>query len=129
MKLQDAYASEANKIGSWKLIGYVAPGATSASTTGTTTNFVYNAGTNPAIAAETGVDIAGLEETVVWGASNSVALNDCSAQTTTTAADANWKIAVKAASNGNSILYKASTNCTQLTPTFANMTSTGYTAE
>ncbi|WP_405328378.1 hypothetical protein [Fibrobacter sp.] len=27
MKLQDAYASEANKVGSWELIGYVAPGA------------------------------------------------------------------------------------------------------
>jgi len=126
IKLQDAYASEANKVGSWHLIGYVAPGATSASGTGTTTNFVYNAGTNPGINATTGVDIQGLTATDAWGASNRVALNDCAAQTTTTAAGANWKIQVKAASNGNSILYSATTNCTQLTPTFANMTSQGW---
>ena len=126
IKLQDAYASEANKVGSWKLIGYVAPGATSASAKGTTTNFVYNAGTSPAIGDDSGVAIGGLAETVVWGASNRVALNDCSAQTTDAAASANWKIAVKDASNGNSILYKATTSCTQLTPTFANMSSQGW---
>ena len=39
VKLQDAYASEANKVGSWKLIGYVAPGAKSAGDIGETTNF------------------------------------------------------------------------------------------
>ena len=30
LKLQDAYVSESNKIGNWTLIGYVAPGASSA---------------------------------------------------------------------------------------------------
>lgn len=128
VKLQDAYASEANKIGSWKLIGYVAPGSTSASTAGTTTNFYYSAGTSPAIAADDGVAIAGFNQ-VVWGAANIVALNDCGAQTNSTAAaSANWKITAKGATNGNSVLYKAETNCTQLTPTFANMTSVGFDA-
>lgn len=128
MKLQDAYASEANKIGSWKLIGYVAPGSTSASAAGTTTNFYYSAGTSPAIAADDGVAIAGFNQ-VVWGAANIVALNDCGAQTNSTAAaSANWKITAKGATNGNSVLYKAETSCTQLTPTFANMTSVGFDA-
>ena len=128
MKLQDAYASEANKIGSWKLIGYVAPGSTSASNTGTTTNFYYSAGTSPAIDADAGVDIAGFNQ-VVWGAANTVALDDCGAQTNSTAAaSANWKITAKGATNGNSVLYKAETSCTQLTPTFANMTSAGFDA-
>ena len=42
MKLQDAYASEANKAGTWKSIGYVAPGAKNAGDEGVTTNFTYS---------------------------------------------------------------------------------------
>ena len=130
IKLQDAYVSEANKFGSWHLIGYIAPGATSASAKGKTSNFEYNAGTTPAINV---TSVAELTTTstfgVVWGAINTAALNECAAQATnTTAANANWKISAKAASNGNSVLYKAevTTKCNQLTPSFDKMTSSGY---
>ena len=133
MKLQDAYASEANKFGSWKLIGYVAPGAKSASETGETANFKYYAGTAPAIDDADGYALSGegdkvFAEGVVWGAVNTVALNECNIQSATAAANANWKVTAKAASNGNSLLYKAevSTDCKQLTPTFEALSSKGY---
>ena len=51
VKLQDAYAAESNKLGTWELIGYVAPGAKSAGEAGETTNFKYYAGSSPAIDA------------------------------------------------------------------------------
>ena len=131
VKLQDAYASEANKFGSWKLIGYVAPGAKSASETGETANFKYYAGSSPAIDATEGLALSGeggFAESVVWGAVNTAALNECALQSETTAANANWKVSAKAATNGNSLLYKAevSTNCKQLTPTFEALSSKGY---
>lgn len=133
VKLQDAYASEANKFGSWKLIGYVAPGAKSASETGETANFKYYAGSSPAIDATEGLALSGdgdkvFAEEAVWGAVNTVALNECAIQTANTAAAANWKVTAKAASNGNSLLYKAevTTDCKQLTPTFEALSSKGY---
>ena len=51
ISLQDAYAVEGNKLGSWQAIGYSAPGekkSTSGSMTYETTNFQYLEGTNPA---------------------------------------------------------------------------------
>ena len=134
MKLQDAYASEANKVGSWKLIGYVAPGAKSAGDEGETTNFKYYAGTAPAIDATEGKALSGddaFAEQAVWGAVNVAALNECAIQSETTAGAANWKVTAKAATNGNSLLYKAevSANCKPLTPTFEALSSKGYDAD
>ena len=131
VKLQDAYASEANKFGSWKLIGYVAPGAKSAGDIGETTNFKYYAGTSPLIDAAEGKPLSGegaFEAQAVWGAVNVAALNECAIQTATTAAEAHWKVSAKAADNGNSLLYKAevSTDCKPLTPTFDALSSKGY---
>ena len=119
MKLQDAYVSESNKVGSWKLIGYVAPGAKSASETGSTTNFTYVAG-NPVVNGDAAAITGYSSETKVWGAANIVALNDCAIQTSPAIATANWSIAIKANSNGNSVSYKAAvaSSCEQLTPTF-----------
>ncbi len=120
IKLQDAYVSESNKVGSWKLIGYVAPGAKSASQTGKTTNFEYVGG-NPDV-ADTAADISDYSSaTKVWGAVNTVALNDCAIQAEKTALDdANWSVSIVGNSNGNSVSYTAavSGNCEQLTPTF-----------
>lgn len=113
MKLQDAYVSESNKVGSWKLIGYVAPGSTSASTAGQTTNFDYTAGETVALTADA-VDIANFNA-ITWQAKNRVALNDCAV-----ANDNVWTITTAAATNGNSVTYTAAVadNCKQLTPTF-----------
>ena len=100
IKLQDAYVSESNKVGSWKLIGYVAPGAKSASQSGKTTNFEYVAG-NPDVDGAA-ADISDYSSaTKVWGA-------------------ANWTVSIVGNSNGNSVSYTAAVtgNCEQLTPTF-----------
>lgn len=106
MKLQDAYASEANKVGTWQLIGYVAPGASAAGSSANTTNFAYSG----AVTAE--ADISNFSGANGWTASNRVALNDCGIGT------GNWNVAVAAATNGNSLTYTATTACPQLTPSF-----------
>ena len=117
IKLQDAYVSESNKVGSWKLIGYVAPGSTSAATEGSTTNFAYTAGSEIDVDATSAVDIAGFDA-VTWQAKNLVALNECAID------DANiWTVTTKAASNGNSVTYEAEVPdaCLQLTPSFTKI--------
>ena len=118
VKLQDAYASEANQIGGWKLIGYVAPGATSAGSDGSTTNFDYKHG---AIGFDESAAIQGHNASVEWAAINNVALNECAAQEAgTAAASGNWTVSVAGATNGNSLTYTAtvSTDCKPLTATF-----------
>lgn len=60
MKLQEAYAAEQNKIGSWAEIGYKDPSGSSDG--GNTTNFAYGSGT------------AGSDD---WYATSRVGLNDC----------------------------------------------------
>ena len=130
IKLQDAYVSEANKFGSWYLIGYIAPGAQSASVSGKTASFEYYGGSDPAITATTGKDFTPSQSfSEVWGAVNTAALNECAAQTASTAAAANWKIVAKAATNGNSLVYKATVadKCKPLTPTFTELTSKTWT--
>ena len=116
IKLQDAYVSESNEVGSWKLIGYVAPGSTSAASAGQTTNFDY---TSPDLATDgstfTLSTVGTTTGKTMWQAKNRVALNEC-------AVDNNnkWTLTTKAATNGNSVTYTAavSANCLQLTPTF-----------
>ncbi len=130
IKLQDAYVSEANKFGSWYLIGYIAPGAKNASQSGESSSFKYLAGSAPAIGATTGVALADFDESKVWGAVNTAALNDCEIPSSVSLDNANWYIEAKAASNGNSVLYKTTvtTKCKQLTPTFEEISSKGYDA-
>ena len=117
VKLQDAYVSESNKVGSWKLIGYVAPGSTSAATEGSTTNFAYTAGSEIDVDQTSAVAIDGFDA-VTWQAKNLVALNECAID------DANvWTVTTKAADNGNSVTYEAEvpSDCLQLTPSFTRI--------
>ena len=107
--MQDAYASEANKVGTWQLIGYVAPGASKAGDQGTTTNFTYTG------AVEAAADIANFSKENAWKAVNNVALNDC------TKDGGSWSVKVEDASNGNSLKYTAATTCSALTPSFENI--------
>ena len=109
IKLQDAYVSESNQLGSWELVGYVAPGASSANQSSPqTTNFTYS---GPGITSATSIE-AGTVADNAWKADNRVALNDCAIGA------GNWKIKITANSNGNSVSYDATTACTQLTPSF-----------
>ena len=111
IKLQDAYVSESNKIGSWTLVGYVAPGASSASDDSpSTTNFTYYGSGDFTSGA---IDIA--DQSDAWVAKNIPALNDCAA------GNGKWNIDIKANSNGNSVSYEAETTCEQLTPSFTKI--------
>ena len=110
VKLQDAFASEANAIGSWKAIGYVAPGASKAGEEGTTSTFKYTA--SGKFEKETAaIDKASIDE--AWKAANVVALNECAAN------GGNWTIKVEDSGTGNSLKYTAKAGCDGiLTPTF-----------
>lgn len=109
IKLQDAYVSESNQLGTWELVGYVAPGASSAGQTSPqTTNFTYY-GTG--IESATSIDASTSVESA-WRADNRVALNDCAIGA------GEWNIAINGNSNGNSVRYTATTACNQLTPSF-----------
>jgi hypothetical protein len=111
IKLQDAYASESNKMGTWTSIGYVAPGATAAGASGQTTNFDYTG----ALASDVDITTNAPSNQQGWLASNRVALNACGIGTGA------WTITVTAATNGNSLTYNATTACNDLTPSFSNI--------
>lgn len=83
-RLQDAYFVEKNLVGSWKGIGYIAPG------NGLTTNFKYDVG---CIADSSSIESLG-KGVIGWKASNLSKLNDCFAFS-------NWAVAVKPESQTN----------------------------
>ncbi len=110
IKLQDAYVSESNTLGTWQLIGYVAPGASTASQASpSTTNFTYYGSISAATSISSGTSAGD-----AWVAKNNVALNDCSAN------NGKWNIDISGNDNGNSVSYSAdvASACEQLTPSF-----------
>ena len=117
VKLQDAYVAEAAKVGSWTVIGYVAPGAANAAAGdgagSSTTNFAYTPSASLTGAGAKGSATIGTVEDA-WTATAKVALNDC------TTSDGIWKVGLAAASTGDAVLYTATTpDCGEaLTPTF-----------
>lgn len=112
VKMQQAYVSEANKIGGWQLIGYTAPGKKDA-TSGETNNFTYSSSMNASDTSSSTADNA-------WKAANLAKLNDCEKSTD----DApNWSVNVSIDDNGaDSYETKANgDDCEALTPTFAKI--------
>lgn len=112
VKMQQAYFSESNFVGSWTLIGYKAPGTGDATNGSATTNFTYT----PA-AITGGSTISAV--TNAWSAKNNVKLNDC------TPASNNWTVNVRpttatsAAAADVAFESKVLNNeCRALTPTF-----------
>ena len=110
VKLQQAYFSEAMKIGTWSLIGYKAPGSNT-SNQGVTTNFIYSSTMDGATTeAQTGG--------AAWKAHNKNVLNDCGAGD-------NWWVNVSmnaaSSSTGGDVTFDAGVTaggCAGLTPTF-----------
>lgn len=97
VKLQEAYASEQDTIGSWEKIGYKSPAGLS--TSGSTTNFTYAPGT------------LGTDD---WKATSLVGLNDCTKGKT-------WKVASSYVVNTGNVTFTATgpgTGCDELTPNF-----------
>jgi type IV pilus assembly protein PilA len=112
VKMQQAYFSESNFVGSWTLIGYKAPGTGDATTGSATTNFTYTPGTITGGSTDQAVANA-------WSANNNVKLNDC------TPAANNWTVNVTpnnaSTSSAADVSFesKVSNNeCRALTPTF-----------
>ena len=116
VKLQRAYISEYDSIGTWALIGYKGPGDVTA-TSSKTTNFSYTDG------VEAKADLPE-QDKIGWTAENNVQLNDCGAKS-------KWTIAMKkaAASSGNAAagdaiftakvgVEQGDAGCTALTPSF-----------
>lgn len=105
MKLQEAYASENNAVGTWAAIGYKGPGS-QASNSSVSSTFTYGQGS----------DGAG-----TWEAKNKVALNDCQANQT-------WSITSSYASGDvtTAVDNDDLNNCvTPLTPNFCKIATTG----
>lgn len=109
--MQQAYFNESNKYGSWKLIGYTAPGTNDVTAgTSATNNFEY-AGGNAITEANSTLAVTG-----VWTANNIAKLNECAKGTST----ANWSLATGAVGTSGQDSYSATVaeNCKSLTPTF-----------
>lgn len=105
VKLQEAYASEQDKIGSWTDIGYKSPAGLS--TSGSTTNFTYAPGTT-----------AGTDD---WSATSLVGLNDCSKGSI-------WKVGATYASTSGNVTFVAAgpgVGCDDLTPNFNKIGAVG----
>lgn len=107
VKMQQAYFSESNFVGSWELIGYKAPG-----TSNKTTNFTYEGATITGGSTNAAVNNA-------WSANNNVKLNDCEP------ASNNWTVNVtpttatsSAAADVAFVSVVSDDKCKALTPTF-----------
>ena len=110
MKLQEVFASEQNKVGTWVEIGYKDPAGGTGSTSGETTNFKYIQGST------TGTDD--------WSAFAKVGMNDCQTNT-------KWMIGSAYASATGNVTAKADfvaqgNQCTiaGLTPNFCKIGNT-----
>ena len=114
VKLQQAYFSESNKIGTWTLIGYKAPGSNTTNK-GVTTNFTYEGKLTSAQTSNPTTKNS-------WTAKNNTQLNDCGAT------QVNWwvdpSVTNANASTGADIAFTAGVTpggCESLTPTFSNI--------
>ena len=110
--MQDAYVSEAGEYyGSWKVIGYTAPGTNNVTAgTSATNNFEY-AGGNAITEANSTSAVTG-----VWTANNIAKLNECAPGSSA----ANWSIATDLVGTTGQDSYSATVaaDCKSLTPTF-----------
>lgn len=124
VKLQDTYANENSKVGSWKLIGYIAPGEVDASTEGT-----YKSATSAFNYFESFTEGG---TAAAWGADNIGKLNECGAGKATGVDNSHWSVSAtpagaddNAASVGE-VKYEAkvATDCAALTPSFTKIGNT-----
>ena len=113
IKLQQAYVSESNALGGWKLIGYSGPGESKSANSTQTTNFNYYGSID---AASTSTS----DETD-WTASARVDLNDCGS-------GSSWTIQSKPG-DGGTVEFDAAMsdagNCTALTPSYCKISTDG----
>ena len=121
VRLQDAYASESNQVGSWQLIGYSGPGTVVSTDkdSSVTTNFTYGGASLKGLTgsgASAAFGNSALSATTTWTATNRVALNDVAIGQT-------WSLAVSAAASQTVLSYTATSpsGAEQLTPNFSKL--------
>ena len=123
VKLQDAYASETGAAGSWKLIGYIAPGAKDQSNDKKYSTNVFDYTDEFSGAKDNTTMVGNLSKNDGWKAEAKTALNDCGIKST-------WEMSMDAAGTGDAIAYTAkivpaassdSTDCASLTANFGNI--------
>ena len=123
VKLQDAYASETGAAGSWKLIGYIAPGAKDASDDKKYSTNVFDYTDEFKGTKDNTTMVGTLSSNTGWKATAKTALNDCGIQSY-------WDMTMDPAGTGDAIAYTAvihpaaqsdSTDCASLTANFGNI--------
>ena len=124
VKLQDAHASETGAVGTWKMIGYIAPGTKTNTESYNTTVFAYtNSFTGTGTTGSTMVENLG-NNTEGWRATAKTALNDCANQSY-------WSVEMSKSGTGASVSYTSkitdssntsdNSNCKTLTANFVNI--------
>ena len=122
--MQDAYANENSKVGSWKLIGYIAPGEVDASDEG-----AYKSATSAFKYFESFTEDG---TAAAWGADNTGKLNECEVGSASAVEGSHWSVSATpagedddAASVGE-VKYEAEvdTECEALTPSFTKIGNT-----
>ena len=113
LKLQQAYVSESNALGGWKLIGYSGPGESKNATSTQTTNFEYYGGIGATTTATTA--------TVDWTAKARIDLNECGKNST-------WTVEATPGDGGAvtfAVDMSDEDNCTALTPSYCKISTDG----
>ena len=116
IKLQDSYASEHHQLGSWSLIGYVAPGSKVSTDSSKTNNFGYGGGMLKGNGSEGSAAINTVERAIVgWIATSLVALNDVPV-------NSSWTITISTSGSGD-LSYSTTipVNAGSLTPGFTRL--------
>jgi hypothetical protein len=128
VKLQDAYASETNALGTWKVIGYAKPGGTNFDYAENTSTLTVTCVAGKASSDKTKCEKDGDVDPVVgsstyteaWSASNKADLNECTK-------DKNWVISATIGQNNSetttagTVSYTSTVKtdeCKALTPNF-----------
>ena len=117
VKLQDAYAAETGAVGTWQMIGYIAPGTKNSAESYTTNVFDYTNSFTGATGGTTMVNALS-DNTEGWRATAKTALNDCPISSY-------WFIQMSKGGTGATVKFAAKisddANCKPLTANFGNI--------
>lgn len=110
--MQDAFASEANAVGTWERIGYKMDD---------TMNFDYIEASPTSANDGTAAITASASLGKTWSAKNKVAMNDCTVSSGTGSCE--WSLTMTGDAKGNGVSYAAgiSSAAKMLTPSFQNL--------
>ena len=122
VKLQDAHAAETGAVGTWQMIGYIAPGSKTSSEHYETTVFKYTNDNFSGVKDGTTM-LDQLSKTESWTATAKTALNECEIAST-------WSISMEKAGTGSTVKFttaitpagkSTAADCKSLTANFGNI--------